>query len=187
MLSLFSGMDVAVTRTLNGLAGASVGLDELLVLVTSLGVPAIILAVALQWWRRGERDHVRHVIVASGLSFVLGLGLNQLVLLFVHRLRPYDSGVTHLLIAPSADWSFPSDHATAAMAVAAAFLLGRMPKTGLALLAAALLMMVSRVYVGTHYTSDVLGGAITGVAAALAVWALYREGTKLDRLVTRIL
>src|SRR5262249_1926564 len=42
---------------------------------------------------------------------------------FVHRLRPYDAGVTHLLIAPSHDPSFPSDHSTAVFSIAFAYLL----------------------------------------------------------------
>jgi hypothetical protein len=40
------------------------------------------------------------VAIVAGLSFLLGLGLNQLILLFIHRLRPYDAGRTHLLIRP---------------------------------------------------------------------------------------
>ena len=39
----------------------------------------------------------------------------------------------------------------------------------------------------THYASDVLGGALTGVVAALMVRATYKEGTKPDRLITSIL
>jgi undecaprenyl-diphosphatase len=54
-------------------------------------------------------------------------------------------------------------------------------------LAAAVLLAVSRVYIGTHYVSDVLGGAVTGIIAATLVQAAYREGSKLDRLVTGIL
>ena len=45
----------------------------------------------------------------------------------------------------------------------------------------------SRVYVGTHYVSDILGGAATGVIAASLVRAFYREGTRLDRFATEIL
>ncbi|MDH8190437.1 undecaprenyl-diphosphate phosphatase, partial [Klebsiella pneumoniae] len=73
----------------------------------------------------------------------LGLALNQLILLLVHRMRPYDGGVTHLLTAPSADPSFPSDHATASFAIAAAFLLHGMWRAGLGFLAAAALVMFS--------------------------------------------
>jgi undecaprenyl-diphosphatase len=108
-------------------------------------------------------------------------------LLFVHRIRPYDAGITHLLIEPSADFSFPSDHATATFAIAATFLMHRMPRRGLLFLAAATLMIYSRVYVGTHYASDVLGGALTGIVAAGLVRSMYHEGTRVDRLITNIL
>lgn len=178
--------DAAATLAINGMAGVSVPLDQLMVWVSSLGVPILVALVALQWWRQDDRIIVRHVLVASGLSFLLGLGLNQLILLFVHRVRPYDAGVSHLLIPPSADWSLPSDHATATMAIAAAFLLHRMPRVGSAFLAASLLMMFSRVYVGIHYAGDVLAGALTGIAAAYIVCKLYRPGTLIDKLVTGI-
>jgi hypothetical protein len=36
-----------------------------------------------------------------------GLALNQLILLFVHRPRPYAAGVSRLIVTPSADWSSP--------------------------------------------------------------------------------
>ena len=62
-----------------------------------------------------------------------------------------------------------------------------MHRLGFWFLAAAALVMVSRVYVGTHYVSDVLGGALTGTIAAMAVRAFYREGTRADRLITGIL
>jgi undecaprenyl-diphosphatase len=105
----------------------------------------------------------------------------------VHRLRPYDSGITHLLIAPSADYSFPSDHATASFAIAATFILHRMRRGGIVFSIAALLMIFSRVYVGTHYVSDVLGGALIGIIAAAMVRLVYREGTRADRFITSIL
>ena len=117
-------------------------------------------------------------------SFILFL--NQVILLFVHRMRPYDAGLTHLLIAPSSDYSFPSDHATASFAIAASFLLYRFYRRGLVFLAAAFLIAFSRVYVGIHYVSDVLGGACTGIVAAILVPLLYREGSRLDRVLTRI-
>ncbi len=176
--------DSLVTHAINALSGAFPVVDGFMVLFSGFGIPVLVGLTALQWWRGQERAHLRHTLVAAGLSFLLGLGLNQIILLFIHRLRPYDGGVSHLLIARSADWSFPSDHATASAAIASAFLLHRMPREGLFFLAAAAVMMFSRVYVGTHYVGDVLGGAATGFIAALAVAKLYREGTRADRLVT---
>jgi len=176
--------DATLTRFINAPAGQHAFLDQNMASVSAVGVPVLVLLVAVQWWRRKDRVFVRHVLVASGLSFLLGLGLNQMILLFLHRIRPYDAGVSHLLIAPSADWSLPSDHATATMAIAATFLLHGRRASGFWFLAASLLMMFSRVYVGIHYVGDVAAGAMTGLVAALVVWKLYREGTRADRLIT---
>lgn len=178
--------DSIATKAINGLAGAWPVFDQLMIWTSLLGIPIVVALVAAQWWRQKERTSVRHVLIASGLSFVLGLAMNQIILLFLHRVRPYDAGLTHLLIPPSSDWSFPSDHATATMAIAATFLLHRMPRVGATFLAASLLMMISRVYVGVHYVGDVLAGAVTGGMAALVVSNLYRQGTRLDRLITGI-
>lgn len=180
-------MDRAVTQWINAWAGSSSLLDTLMIAVTQIGVPLLVLFVFLQWWCRNERQHVRHTCIAAGLSFLVGLGVNQIILLFVHRVRPYDAGVSHLIISHSSDWSFPSDHATAAFAIAAAFLLHGLGWRGFAFLAGALLLCVSRIYVGTHYLTDVLGGAVTGILAAAAVRGLYWEGTRLDLLITQIL
>ncbi|HEV2595043.1 MAG TPA: phosphatase PAP2 family protein [Sphingomicrobium sp.] len=181
-----NNIDVGATQAINQLAGRSSLLDFCMVGVSAVAVPLLILTVALQWWRRRDRLHVRHVLVAAGLSFLLGLALNQVVLLFVQRQRPYNAGLTHLLIATSTDPSFPSDHATASAAIAFAFLLHGMRREGLWFSAAALVVIFSRVYIGTHYVSDVFGGALTALVAAALVKLLYREGRPVDRVITRI-
>lgn len=179
-------LDASVTQAINSLAGANTAIDSLMVWASAIGVPLLVLAVAGQWWVRNERTHTRHILIATGFSFLVGLALNQLILLFIHRMRPYDAGLTHLLVAPSADYSFPSDHATAVFAIAAGFLLQGYRLRGLAFLAVAALITFSRVYIGTHYVSDVLGGAATGILAAVLVRLFYREGSRLDGLLTRI-
>ncbi len=182
-----SEIDAAVTAWINAGAGHLPLVDFLMVWISAIGVPLLVVAVAIQWWVPRSDRPTRHVLVAAGLSFLLGLGFNQIILLFVQRVRPYDAHITHLIIARSADFSFPSDHATASFAIAAAFLLHGLPRRGGMFLAAAVLLAVSRVYIGTHYVGDVLGGAVTGIVAAILVQAAYREGSKLDRVVTGIL
>lgn len=180
-------MDQQLTQWINELAGVSPALDAAMIAITGYGVPLLVLMVVLQWWSGHERYRVRHTCVAAGLAFLIGLGLNQIVLLLIHRVRPYDAGVSHLIIDRSADWSFPSDHATAAFAIATTFLLHRFSGRGSALLLGAVAVCLSRIYVGTHYVTDVLGGTATGAAAAVAVRLFYREGSRIDRLVTEIL
>ncbi len=64
------------------------------------------------------------------------------------------------------DPSFPSDHATAAFAIAVSIFL-RNRKVGILALVMATILAVSRVAVGTHYPGDVLGGAVLGTLCAL--------------------
>lgn len=184
---MLSDLDVALTQGINAWAGQSPLIDRLMVWTSAIGVPLLVAAVALQWWQGANRPHTRHILLATGFSFLFGLAINQLILLFVQRARPYDAGVTRLLIERSADFSFPSDHATATVAIAAAFLIHGMPRRGALFLAAAMLMVFSRVYVGTHYASDVLGGALTGIIAASLVRPAYQRDTQIDRLMTTIL
>ncbi len=155
-------IDRAVTTYLNGPSGHIPALDSIMMVVTGYGAFAIVAAVAIRWWWNGNADKLRerHLAILCGLSVALGLAMNQGILLLAHRMRPYDAGVTHLLIAPSADPSFPSDHATLAFAVVFA---------------------CSRVYVGTHYASDILGGALMGLIAAIICLVLVKRDSPVHR------
>jgi len=180
-------MDQAITQWINSPAGSNALLDSSMIVATKAGVPLLIVIVVAQWWSKIDRTHVRHSCIAAGLSFLIGLGLNQTILLFVHRVRPYDVGVSHLIISKSADWSFPSDHATASIAIVAAFAFHRLPRRAILFGLLALLICWSRIFVGTHYVSDVLGGGFIGVIAGMLAWVLYRKGSLLDRFATGIL
>ena len=113
----------------------------------------------------------RHGVVAAGFSALLALGAAQIIAHIWERPRPYIAhpGDVHLFIAASHDPSFPSDHATAAFAIAVALLL-RHRKAGILAIVMAVTLCVARVAVGTHYPGDVLGGALLGSAAALVLW-----------------
>ena len=180
-------MDQAITQWINSLAGSNVLSDSVMIMATNVGVPLLVALVVAQWWSGIDRMHVRHTCIAAGLSFLIGLGLNQIILLFVHRVRPYDAGVSHLIISKRPDWSFPSDHATASIAIVATFALHGLPHRTLLFGLLALLICWSRIFVGTHYLTDVLGGSLTGVIAAMLAWVFYREGSRLDRFATGIL
>ena len=74
------------------------------------------------------------------------------------------------LVPHTAGQSFPSDHATAAFALALAALLFIDRRLGVALLVVALLVGGARVAAGVHYPRDILGGL---VAAAIGVAVGY--------------
>ena len=114
---------------------------------------------------------MRRAAVAAVLSAGLGLAVAKLISELVDRARPFvaDPHGVHLFSSHAADPGFPSDHATAAFAIATAILL-RKRKWGILALIAAAVLSVGRVALGVHYPSDVLAGAALGAAAALALW-----------------
>ena len=81
-------MDVAITQWINAAAGTNPALDRMMVGVTTFGVPLLIACVALQWWSKTDRVHVRHATIVAGLSFLIGLGANQIILPFCKPRAP---------------------------------------------------------------------------------------------------
>ncbi len=179
-------MDKIITQWINSLSGTSSVLDSAMIATTHFGVPVMIVVVGSLWWLGQPRDLLRHAALASGFTFLLGLGLAQVVLLFVHRMRPYDVGISRLIIDPTVDWSFPSDHATASLGIVFAFALQGLRRWTLVFLAMAALVCFSRIFVGMHYATDILGGAAVALIAAIIVKLTYRRGTKLDNWLIKI-
>jgi len=90
----------------------------------------------------------------------VAIGLNFGIKLIARRPRPTLEGLPPLGGAPSS-LSFPSAHATASFAAATA--MSRFaPELKLALVGTAATMAVTRPYLGMHYPSDVIAGAVLG-------------------------
>jgi undecaprenyl-diphosphatase len=130
------------------------------------------LIVAFLVVRGVRRTGARRAVAAAGLSAGLGLALAQVISRIADRDRPFVADPSHvrLFAHHAADPGFPSDHTTAAFAIAVAILL-RNRRWGVAVLVAAAVLAVTRVATGVHYPSDVLGGAALGTLSALALWA----------------
>ena len=98
--------------------------------------------------------------LASAAIGPAAIGLNFGIKLIVKRPRPSLEGLPPLGGAPSS-LSFPSAHATASFAAATAMSLFA-PELKPALFGAATAMAVTRPYLGMHYPSDVVAGALLG-------------------------
>jgi membrane-associated phospholipid phosphatase len=145
---------------------------------TRLHSPAIERAVAAYsrlgehaacWFALGaagaalEHDHDRRREWVRGIGVVASAyALNYAVKLVVRRPRPEFPELPQLTPVVSR-LSFPSAHATTSFAAARAFG-GLVPPV--ALYAAAFAFLLSRPYLGVHYPSDVLAGAVLGTIIA---------------------
>lgn len=167
-------MDWSIVHSLNGWLYHNDGIeDPLLWYVQAAEALYLLLVVLLCVFARHERfAPVRRAAAAAGLSAGLGLLTGKIITQFYVRARPFVAhpGAVHLFAKHGADAGFPSDHATASMAIALSFLLRRRYGWGSVMLFFALILDFGRVAVGFHYPTDVLGGAAIGALAALLLW-----------------
>jgi membrane-associated phospholipid phosphatase len=142
--------------------------------VTYLGAPLVVTAVTilvalLLWWRR-ERRLALYVVATRIAAVVVSGGLKAVV----HRARP----VLPHPVAHAHGYSFPSGHALGSAAfwgsialVGHAKALSRPAALAVAVVLP-VLVAATRVLLGVHYVTDVVGGLALGWACAAVAWLL---------------
>ena len=116
------------------------------------------------------KTRVKAGIPASGAMALNAVLTNLWLKRVVDRVRPFVRfpELTVLTKIPG-DASFPSGHTAASFAVAAAIYMAGYRKMGRFLYVFAALIGASRLYLGVHYPTDVIAGAIVGVLSAWIV------------------
>lgn len=149
--------DVPILTTVNGFA--SPGLNDFFLAVTSLGsAPFVIAAVgiaAATMWYLGNRKNALFLIFAAGGTALI----NTVFKLLFERERP---DLWQLLVVEEG-FSFPSGHAmiSSSLALVCIVLAWHTAHRWYAVIGGglyALLVGISRIYLGVHYPSDVLAG-----------------------------
>ena len=175
-------MDASIFEMINHLAGKVPWLDVVMILSAKY-LPVLFVIVLIIFYLTFQAKQQR-VAVLAGISTLIALGIAQSIAFLDPRPRPYLTHIAHLLIERSNDPSFPSDHATFSFAIATMIWLYNR-KLGFILMCLAALIGFARVYVGTHYPMDVVGGAALGMAVSLLTHYIARQKKNralLDRL-----
>ena len=104
----------------------------------------------------------------KGITFLGDGGWFWIVLGVVLLIRPYDAveGLVPL-VKKLRDYSFPSGHTCASFSCAVVYYKMYPDIKGKGAMVLAVLIALSRLYVGVHYPTDVLGGAIVGWLSAI--------------------
>jgi len=111
----------------------------------------------------------------AGGAGLLSMALNYLVTNItiknlVARPRPYTVWTDlSILIEQPGEFSFPSGHTSSSFAFAFAVYLLLPKKYGIPALILASLIALSRLYVGVHYPTDILGGLAVGICCSLLI------------------
>lgn len=143
-------------------------LTPLMKVITSLGNSGIfwiVLGLVLLFTRK-YRSAGFEALLALLIGFII---VNLILKNAFHRIRPYEvvEGLKCLVAYPS-DWSFPSGHTSSSIAAALAMFRTLPGKFGWPLIVLAILISLSRLYVGVHYPTDVIVGAVVGIFAGWA-------------------
>ncbi|GGM47746.1 undecaprenyl-diphosphatase [Longimycelium tulufanense] len=165
-------MNDLVFGAINGLAGESPALDAvmrfaagpLIYVLFVVGAAVTVLAM------RG-RNRVENLWLAGQVAAALALGfaINRVLRWMDLSQRPFQTRPVHQLMAHAPGTSLPSNHATAALTVVLVVGLFASAAWGLALAVPALLIAVSRVFVGVHWPADILVGGLVGLVAVFVV------------------
>jgi len=175
---MFTLTDIEGFRALNGLAGRSDALDAVFIFGAQgliIVMAALLAAYGILSWEtshfEGRFENLVHVTATAAIAFI-----TERVIGFIwFRPRPFVAleHVVKLIDKDPAAKSFPSGHATLAFALAFALLIHNR-RWGWIFVSLALLVGLSRVAVGVHYPSDVAGGLIVGLVAAVVAAPVKR-------------
>ena len=137
--------------------------------ITSLGDEGyvwIAIAIVLLFVK-----NYRKVGLMVGASLLGSLVFNNMIVKnIVARPRPYRMIETLTILIPEpGEYSFPSGHTSSSFAAGVVLYLMLPKKYGIPAMVLAFLIGISRLYVGVHYPTDVLGGMVMGTLIAVSV------------------
>ena len=158
IIDLYS-IDVAILQFIN-LGFHNNILNSIASFITIFGraYVAIIIGVLLYFISKNKKtkNYAKLLIISTIVAWLT----IEAVKLGVHRIRPYDVITPLYVLAHESSYSFPSGHTTTATVLF--YTLSKRYGHWWLFILIPVLVALSRMYLGVHYPSDVLGGFIFG-------------------------
>jgi len=176
VFNFLESLDVSLFRFLNSSLSNSI-FDFLMPFITDLNKQRLVLvfvALILLWMLILGKRHVRIAAVLLIITIVFSDQLcSSVIKYWFERPRPCHSlHNVHLLVSCGSGYSFPSSHAVNNFA-GALILAFFFPRNKWWFFGFAAIVAFSRVFVGAHYPSDIIGGAVIGLLCAGCVLMVF--------------
>ena len=170
--------DIVIFKLVNGLAGRSAAIDALEIFLANY-LPYLLmlfLIACLFWPQENKRQNRQMVFLAITSALAARFLLKTAILFFYQRPRPYIAlPSTHKLISSGVSeslQSFPSGHVIFFFALSAV-VYSFNKKLGAFFFICSAIMGIARIFVGVHWPSDILGGAVLGILVGVVAKWLY--------------
>ncbi len=151
-------MDYKMFRTLNQSAGRYALLDFFMIFISNNIRYVFIFVLMIKFFQNHSHKKTAFNSLTSATFTML---ISSIIKLFYFKPRPFVKHRVGILLPSKTDSSFPSKHTLLVFAIATSIFL-RARFLGLIMLGLSALTGFSRIWVGHHYPSDIVGSALIG-------------------------
>ncbi|MFE8698455.1 undecaprenyl-diphosphatase [Cytobacillus sp. FJAT-53684] len=177
----FSETNIDVFRMVNDLGKEYTYLNPPFVFIAEYTVYLLALATIIYWFTRGRNN--RMMVISAVLTFMIAEILGKLAGTFHSNYQPFvELTNVNQLIEKTVGNSFPSDHTILFFSFCMTFWLFKRGY-GLLWMIAAILVGISRMWVGVHYPADVAVGALISIISAIAVYYVVPRISFIQKLL----
>jgi len=182
---LIDQINIKLFTDINRFAGESALLDNIAIDVAEYS-PYLFIAVLFYLWFSSRKDG-KYYALAAGYSAISGILINRSITLFYFHPRPFMQEIGTQLVYHVPESSFPSDHTTFMLSIAAMLLYYRSTvPIGCLLFFFGLFSGGSRVFCGVHFLFDIIGSVLVSLIAASTVWGFRKRLRVLNDLIVYV-
>ena len=166
-----SEINIELFRMFNDLGKEVMFLNPIMIFFAKYMKYFLLFGIVMYWFTRKRENRI--MIISSMFAFVIAEVFGAIAGAIHSNNQPFaELSNVNQLIGHAIDNSFPSDHAIEFFSICITFLLFK-KNLRYVWLAIAILVSISRVWVGVHYPADILVGTILGIiGAALCYWII---------------
>ena len=166
-------MDYLITQQLNAFLLKYFWFDTLVIFLAKylayvLGI-GVLLFLLINF-----RKYLPMIVKGFGAAVLARYGITELIRFLWPRARPFLEGNFNLLLERVNESAFPSGHAAFFFALSLIVYFYN-KKAGILFFIASALMGVSRVFIGLHWPTDILGGVVVGLFSAWLIHRIFKK------------